>query len=192
MSHLWISHPFVLQEIEKFRQKLKTVQADHSKLQTAYEEKVSCCNDIMFVCVLGLFFIWVLLIPQVVLKNRTTILAKTVVTLRYFIIETKAIQFHPLALVLHYFTRTCLIYHLFDVRFDHPFRIAPLCSKSLFLQIWPSIQKINKSLSALAKYIQLLSLITVESLVSQELERNLPCCHISWIWLAGWHESHRS
>ena len=27
-------------EIEKFRQKLKTVQTDHSKLQTAYDERV--------------------------------------------------------------------------------------------------------------------------------------------------------
>ena len=29
-----------IQEIEKFRQKLKTVQTDHSKLQTAYDERV--------------------------------------------------------------------------------------------------------------------------------------------------------
>ena len=29
-----------IQEIEKFRQKLKTVQTDHTKLQTAYDERV--------------------------------------------------------------------------------------------------------------------------------------------------------
>ena len=38
---LWLTSLLIpIQEIEKFRQKLKTVQTDHTKLQTAYDERV--------------------------------------------------------------------------------------------------------------------------------------------------------
>ena len=43
---------FTLQEIEKLRQKLKTVQADHSKLQALHEDKVRSIrtNLMCYIC----------------------------------------------------------------------------------------------------------------------------------------------
>jgi len=48
-------HTLFFKEIDKFRQKLKTVQADHSKLQTAYDERVRCHHSklILSLCVVG-------------------------------------------------------------------------------------------------------------------------------------------
>ena len=41
IAHLTVLSQFFTKEIEKFRQKLKTMQTDHAKLQTAYDDRVS-------------------------------------------------------------------------------------------------------------------------------------------------------
>ena len=41
IAHLTVLSQFFTKEIEKFRQKLKTMQTDHAKLQTAYDDRVN-------------------------------------------------------------------------------------------------------------------------------------------------------